>query len=96
MEDHFSKVPNLKTFAIHAKSYFHKQAAFGFAFPPRGPVERHDFISKLLEEAANEPDDDAMADTYYQLVSDLANSADSNLFEKLCTFVRYHIISVFL
>jgi len=24
------------------------------------------------------------------MVSDLANGADSNLFEKLCTFIRYH------
>ena len=77
------------------KSYFRQQAAFGFAFPPRGPVEHHDFILKLLEDAAREPADNTTTETYLQLVSDLAN-ANENLFEKLSTFVRYYINFVFL
>jgi hypothetical protein len=86
-EDDFVGVPHLKTFAVHAKSYFRKQASLGSAFPPRGPVERHDFILKLLEDAANDTSDDNTAEKYSHLVSDLA-ATNENLFEKLCTFVR--------
>ena len=74
-------------FAIHAKSHFRTQAAFGSAFPPRGPVERHDFILNLLNDAANEPSSDTTVEAYTALVADLSSN-NEELFERLCTFVR--------
>jgi len=62
------------------------QAALGSAFPPRSPVERHNFILKLLNDAANEPTNDTTVEVYTTLILDLSSN-NEELFEKLCTFV---------
>ena len=87
VENDFYGIPHLKMFAIYAKSYFQTQAAFGSAFPLRGPVERHDFILKLLNDVANEPSSDTTVEAYTALVTNLSSN-NKELFERLCTFVR--------
>ena len=93
-EDDFIGVPFLKVFAVHAKCYFRTQAAFGSAFPPWGPVEHLDFVMKLLTDAANEPTDNEAKDAFLDLIADLSNS-NTDLFEKLCTFVSYSLLASF-
>ena len=85
-EEAFNAVPHLKNFAILAKAYFRKQAAFGSAFPPRAPVEWNEFILQLLKNTVKDNDTDNSAENYSVLVSELAQD-NEDLFDKLCTFV---------
>jgi hypothetical protein len=86
-ESSFNDQPSVKSFAVLAKAYFRKQAAFGAAFPPRPPVERNAFILKMLHDCAEEATSDtANEEDYVELVERLS-SESGQAFDNLCSFV---------
>jgi hypothetical protein len=85
-EKAFSSVPHLKDLAIFSKAYFRQQASFGYAFPPRAPVQRNDFILKLLGESVLEFGKEAALQIDANLIPGMA-AHHEDLFEDLCSFV---------
>jgi len=69
-------------FAIVAKAYFRREAAFGKAFPPRNAILRENFIMEGLRIAAEELHDPQ----YISLLKRIA-SKDEKQFKRLMAFV---------